>query len=244
MATSRPGLGYPAINPVRDQKSAAAAMSNARQRIEALETALQTTQTTAASAAATSQGQIGALAQQINQLAAIVAAFSNDAAVDTAAYTAGEALSVFQPVVPSSTGRVIGADPNDPAKLAGVLGITITTAALGGQVTVQRRGPVTIVGASFTDQQPVYVDTAGGLTQSPIGIAALLVGVAIDATTLFVIPAQPVLLETGLDAPYEDFLPISFKLAQQTTGAGGDAVLYDNQGAAALTSSGQAIFRA
>lgn len=248
MATSRPGLGYPSIskpNVPRDLSAVALAIDNTRQRIEAIETSIQTLQ--ASTTDATVQQQIAALSKALANLTAIVNAFSTDAAVDTLPYVAGEALSVFQVVVPSSTGRVVLANPNDAARMFGVLGITITNAAAGGTVTVQSSGPVTVPGASFVDQQAVYATTSGGLTQSPVGDTALMVGVAIDSTTLFVIPSRPALLTVGGDSPYEDFMPITLSLAQSLvdSASGGDAVLYDNTGAAALTSStGQAIVRA
>lgn len=216
MATSRPGLGYPAVNtaPSMD-RATAVAIGNARQRLEAIEAAIKAVQITQADTTTTQQ--ITALASSLASITLELASISNDLAIDTVPYIAGEALGVFEAVIPSATGRVVHADPSDPLALYGLIGITISTAALGQTVTVQRRGPVTIVGAHFFDQRAVYAAHDGTLTQTPdYEATALPIGVAIDSTTLFVAPGWPALLGLPIESAVGDtflkYLPVTYSM--------------------------------
>lgn len=220
MATSRTGLGYPAVSTPRvprDLSAVAAAISAARQRIEAIESAISTLQTAATGSTSTQAQQIAAIVAAVAKLILQVQALNNAAAIDTEEFIAGEPLAVFTAVVPSSTGRVVAADPSDPLRMFGLIGVAITTAALGQSVTVQRRGPRTIVGANFEDQRAVYVASDGSLTQTPdYEATALPIGVAIDPTTLFIAPEWPALIDmpirSAVDDAFLQFLPVTYKM--------------------------------
>jgi hypothetical protein len=220
MATSRSGLGYPAVSTPRvpqELTAVAAAINAARQRLEAIESALTALQATATGSTSTQAQQLAALVAAIARLTLQVTALNNAAAIDTTTFIAGEALAVFTAVAPSDIGRVVAANASDPLRMFGLIGVTITTAALGQSVTVQRRGPLTIVGANFIDQRGVYVASNGSLTQTPdYEATALPVGVAIDATTLFIAPEWPALVDMPIRSAVDDaflkFLPVTYAM--------------------------------
>lgn len=221
MATSRSGLGYPAVvtpkAPTRDFTGFATAISNARQRLEAIEAAVITLQATATGSTSTVTQQIAAIVKAVSKLQIQVTALNNAAAIDTTDFIAGEVLATFTAVVPSSTGRVVAADPSDPLRMFGLIGVTKSNAALGGLITVQRRGPITIAGANFDDQRAVYSASDGSLTQTPdYEATALPVGVAIDASTLFIAPEWPALIDlpvrSGVDDAFLKFLPVTYRM--------------------------------
>lgn len=220
MATSRSGLGFPAVSTPRvprEMAAVASAISAARQRLEAIEAALTTLQAAATGSTSTQAQQIAAIVAAVARLTIQVTALNNAAAIDTTDFIAGEALGVFTAVVPSSTGRVVAADPSDPLRMFGLIGVTISTAALGQSVKVQRRGPVSVVGANFEDQRGVYAASDGSLTQTPgYEATALPVGVAIDTTTLFIAPEWPALIDmpirSAVDDAFLQFLPVTYKM--------------------------------
>ena len=108
-------------------------------------------------------------------------------------FTAGEAITVVgQGVVPAADGTVVPADATDPLRSFGLLGLAVNVAGIGADVTVQRRGPFDVPTAAFDVGRAVYIDGASGLTQTPdVFGTALLVGVAISATQVFIAPNKP-----------------------------------------------------
>lgn len=218
MATSRTGLGYPAVPTPRpdDWKGVANSISNARQRIEAIEAAITAAANTATGASASTNDQITALQKQIVSLTQLVANLGNAATIDTTPYIAGEALGLAQGVVSSGGSRVVAADASDPLRMFGLIGITTGAAPVGGSVVVQRRGPFDVVGASFEAGRAVYVGD-GGLTQTPnYEATAIPAGVAISATAIYVAPDWPALrgppIASAVGDTFLKFLPVTYSL--------------------------------
>lgn len=191
-----------------------------RERLGAIETALGTT-TAQAGQTTLQQTQanlaIAQLRQQLNQLQQQIDTLTGDV-FET--FVADAGIAVNAAVFPSSTAGVSQADPNDPQAVFAVLGIATNSASAGGSVRVRKRGPMQIAGAGFSIGRAVYVGPAGTLTQAPsYGSVAIPVGVAIASDYLYVLPDWPALYAEDFDPGFEDFLPVTYGLAQQIVGA-------------------------
>ena len=97
--------------------------------------------------------------------------------------------------VTSINGYVVYADSSDASKLA--IGISMESVEAGDDVTIQIGGKMTVTGAGWTDNLPVYVSTAGVLTQTkPTSGFIQEVGVAIG-TDILLINIQNILIDGG-----------------------------------------------
>jgi hypothetical protein len=110
------------------------------------------------------------------------------------------------------------ADPSDPNRMFGIVGIALNAASPGAAVTVQRRGPLTIPGAVYSAGRAVYA-SLGALTQMPnYEATAVPIGVAITSTALWLAPDWPALLDrpfaSAVDDAYLRYLPITYELAK------------------------------
>lgn len=189
-------FGKPSISdPADASRAVAMAVSNTRQRIEAIEAALNTLTATTQQSSFTQNSNfsasISALSIRLNALADQVAALEAATTDTTKTYIAGEAIGTFEPVVEDSPGTVLVADPTDPVRNKGFVGITVNSATVGQAIEVQTSGTVTIDGAGFTPNELVYVGTSTGghLTQdSSEGNYLLEVGVALSSTILLILP--------------------------------------------------------
>jgi len=105
---------------------------------------------------------------------------------NNATYTASVILSPFQ-VVQTITETTVGiADCSSLSTAIGVVGVTLGSSIIGGIIEVAVDGSsVTDLSWAWTAGLPVYLSTAGGLTQTlqPIPV---IVGYAISATTITV----------------------------------------------------------
>lgn len=207
--------GKPAIQPIKnlDVRAIATAVAAARQRIEQIEASLGST----ASAAQTQSlsTQLSILRNQLTTLQATVAALQQTSATNTVTLVAAETIAQFDPVVYSSATTCVKADPADPSRSFGVIGIATTGASAGSNVVVQFMGVISIPTAAFALSQPVYAGDLG-LTQTPsYEAAAIPVGVAVSATALEVYPGLPVMLSPGWDYSYEKYLAASLRYVEE-----------------------------
>lgn len=222
-------LGSPSITVPNalDVRAIAMAIGNTRQRIEALESAvnaLSSASSTGSSSSGTSTtaAQISALRTLITQLTARVVVLENAAGTDIVTYTASETIAAGQGVIPLPNGSIGVADPSDPTRMFGLLGLALNNASSGSSVQVQRRGFFATTGYSFTIGRAVYV-TFDGLTQTPdYDATALPVGVATDANILFVAPEWPALLtplySSSIENSFTDYLPVTYRALQFLAG--------------------------
>ncbi len=87
------------------------------------------------------------------------------------------------------------ADCGNPADAFAVAGITLQAVASGTTVQVQTYGELTETSWNWLVGQPVYLGTAGQLTQTPPSAAFILVvGIPVTATTLLLDIQQPIIL--------------------------------------------------
>ncbi len=190
-------LGKPAISDPSDAtRSVQGAVSNIRQRIEALEKALQNTTAVAQQSAFTQQSGFSStlanLSVRLNVLAEQLAALSSSSEdSNIVTYLASETLYAFDPVVEIAPGVVALADPTDPTRDNAFVGIVISNVSTGQNVQVQTSGTITLTGYDFTVNDPIYVGIGTGnhLTQDPMdGQYILEVGVALSEDTMLILP--------------------------------------------------------
>lgn len=107
---------------------------------------------------------------------------------------AGETLSALR-VVYELAGAVFALDYRDAEHIDLVVGVTLTAAAQGGAVNIQRSG--TLDDAAWSWQPgPVWLGAAGALTQSPPTDGFdLLIGSAVSATRITLNIQDPIDLE-------------------------------------------------
>jgi predicted RecA/RadA family phage recombinase len=216
MAFGKPSITTPNAMELR---SIAAAVSNARQRIEAIERSLTIVESTAGQSTSGATAQLAALRGQIVLLAERLTVLESAASVDTGSFIAGEAISAGQCVVPLGADTVGVADPNDPLAMFGLIGVATNTVSAGGTVIAQRRGALSMPAEAFAIGRAVYVDSDGGLTQTPgYSATALPIGVAVAATTLFVMADWPALqgpvFASAVGDTYARYLPVTYSMVQ------------------------------
>ena len=218
MATSGSGAtGKPAISDIRnlDLRAVAGAVSNIRQRIEALEGALGVTTSTAQTAAGAANTQLNTILNELSAIDARVTILENIGTTDVAIYTAGETIQVGQGVVGISPSTIGAADPSDPTRMFGLIGLAISSGNAGASIQVQRRGVFLIPGASgFFVGRAAYLDNSGFVTQSPdYEATALPIGVAVSASQIFINPDYPAILQqtysSGFQDSFERYLPLT-----------------------------------
>jgi hypothetical protein len=215
-------LGSPAISEgsAKDLRATIGVLGNIRQRIEALERSLTTVNSVAVASSNTNSTQLNSIRQQIAQILQLIASLQ---AVDDdlVTLTAGETIAFGQGVVPISTTTVGVADPDDPTRMFGVIGLATSTANSGASVAVRRRGLLSIPSAAFLVGRAVYLD-ASGLTQTPdYNVTALPIGVATSTTQLYIAPEWPALLtplssSSGVEEVFESYLPVTYRLLLDT----------------------------
>lgn len=109
-------------------------------------------------------------------------------------YTAAVILGGHRVVYLTSSATLDYADSTNPAHANLVIGITLDAAASGAPVSVQHDGLLIDPSFTFTVGM-VYVGTNGMMTQTPPTSGFLqVVGIAINATTLFVNLQEPIFL--------------------------------------------------
>jgi Uncharacterized conserved protein (DUF2190) len=220
--------GKPAIETPRalDLRMVQNAISNTRQRIEQLERALNTVSSVESFNSLTTQ--VGALRSQLGALSARVKRLEDADTADTVSLTAVGSVTAFSPVVAVGLSSCELADPSDPNRMFGLVGLATNNAASGAAVIVQRRGPLTVPGSAFFIGRAVYA-TVGGLTQTPnYEATALPVGVAITGNAVWIAPDWPALLDrpfaSGVDDAFLRYLPVTYELLQDFFTAGRNRV--------------------
>ena len=111
---------------------------------------------------------------------------------------AGEALGGHRIVVTDDAGRAIHADPGNRSHANRVLGMTTGAAAEGAPVHLVRAFQIEEPTWSWIMEAPVFVGPAGVLTQavpaSPAAVFALIVGMPLTATRLYINVRDPIFL--------------------------------------------------
>lgn len=240
--TGKPAIGTPSR---LDLRSLQLTINNIRERLKALDDAVNASTTEALKQDLLNQ--IGVLRVSLTALSKRVSKLESALSGDTFTMLANEAITVGQPVVAVSSTRCAVADPNDMTEMFALLGVATNTAAAGAEVVIRVFGPMTITGAAWDTGHAVYVGGGGGLTQIPnYEAVSIPVGVAVGPATLFVSPGWPALYDDTFaqaNTPHSGFVPVTYALLQALIAdlSGGDVVLYDNTGRAMLTGDGRAL---
>jgi len=214
-------LGRPAISEgsARDLRSTIAVLGAIRARIQAIESSVGTVSDTAAASSSSNSTQLNALRQQLQSLQSQVDALATQIGNDDVVYAAAETIATAQGVIALSQTTVGAADPSDPLRIFGLIGIALAGASPGQSVTVRRRGIYNVIGASFVPNRAVYA-SAAGLTQTPdYEVTALPVGAALTTTQLYVEPdwpalQTPIFSSSGTEEVYERYMPVTYRLLQ------------------------------
>jgi hypothetical protein len=120
------------------------------------------------------------------------ASWSLGVPVSTVTLLASGAISGHRVVVADATGVAAYADATNPAHSGRVVGITLGAAADGDPVTVAVGGDIEEPSWTWS-AGPLYLGTAGGLTQSaPTSGFVQVLGVALSPTRIVVEPSQPI----------------------------------------------------
>lgn len=223
-------LGKPGIPPIAslELRLVSQAMDAVRQRLESIEKDLggrpSAAQPQGSGASAAVLAELGSLRRDLNALAAVVQGLASGGSGQQPASEAvitvvadGE-VPEFCAVLATGQNVVGVADPNDPGRVHGVFGVSVSWATDGGEVRVRRWGQMEVEGAAFEIGRAVYAAPGGGLTQDPsaYGAVALPVGVAADTELLWVAPGGPILLsELFEDYGRERWLPVSFEVVAE-----------------------------
>jgi hypothetical protein len=212
-------LGTPAIPTPRalELRALQGTINNIRERIEKIESSSAVGATIEQFNNLTTQ--LGALRSQLAALSARVKLLEDAGVSDTVSLTAAETITQYAPVVPVGLSSCEMADPSDPNRMFGVVGIALNAASPGAAVTVQRRGPLTIPGAVYSVGRAVYA-SLGALTQTPnYEATAVPVGVAITSTAFWIAPDWPALLDrpfaSAVDDAYLRYLPVTYSLVKE-----------------------------
>lgn len=211
-----PLVRRPGIADIRtlDVRTVQAAVAAARQRIEAIEAAVNTLQAT--TGASSSAASIATLTAQVAQLTSTVNTLAATASGDRAVYRADNAIEALHAVYATSEDGVSQVNLFDPAALYAPVGVAVLGAAATAQVTVQQAGYLDVPGASFTTGAPVFAGV-DGLTQRPDYTGVVLpLGVAVGATAMWVAPGWPAVQSPGVYSDYELFLPVTLGLVRET----------------------------
>lgn len=219
-------LGVPAIPVVRvvNDRVVQALADAVRERLRQIEVQLGVTTAQAGQSTLTlsqSNSSISNLQSQIVALRAQVNAMEAASNGPIAAYRADAAISTDDVVFGSSATGVSAVDPGDAASVFGVVGIAVSSASAGAQVTVCRSGVHTVSSGTLVVGRAVYAGDGGGLTQTPASLTAVPIGVALSSTTLLVVPGWPALQDATFDTTYQGHMPVSYSLAASMAAAGG-----------------------
>jgi hypothetical protein len=205
--------GRPAINTPRalDLRGIQNAINNIRERLEALDKAVAVD--VSATLGQQLRSEISILRLSLITLTTRVSALETAADGDTITMIADEAISAGDPVVAVSSTRCAVANASDATLMSALIGVATTSAAENATVTIRILGAMTITGAAFDSGRAVYVGDTG-LTQTPnYESAAVPVGVAVGATTLWVSPGWPSLVSiasSSIANPFTDYMPVTY----------------------------------
>lgn len=212
-------LGAPAIGTVRsvEPRELNGIVGSVRQRIEALERLIVTLQNTAAGPNAAAD--IQSLKVQLSQVQQVVNSLSagSSSVAQTETFRASAAVRAGYPVYGSGDGTCAEADPNDKSTIYNVLGVARTGAASGANLSVQREGVLSIVGAAFTPFEPVFLGVDGLSTWPSYTNVSVPVGIALSTTTLYVNPGLPALQYPGVYNDAERHMPVTYQLLEALT---------------------------
>lgn len=157
---------------------------------------------------------------------------------------AGEALSAYEAVYIKSDGKFWLAQADGSAQPT--FGVMIEAAAVGEEKRAQTRGIVTNASWTWTVGEYVYLDdtTPGALTQTIPAAYGEVVGVAISATELYVMPTILALRPYEIAGTFNGILSNSLKLVRLpiTTAFKFPAAMDGSSFYAATRATAQAVF--
>lgn len=94
-----------------------------------------------------------------------------------------------------SSGGLAPGDNNTTAYFNSIVGIALTTTTIGNPVTIQNSGVITYSGWNWSLGQPIFIGSAGVLTQTvPISGFVQTIGVAITAQSFVINISIPILI--------------------------------------------------
>ena len=140
--------------------------------------------------------KLAAMQTQLNSLSQIVNSLL--AGGNIAEYTALTNIAAYTLVYLVSTVGILPVDTNNSSTADRIVGITLSSAASGGQIKVAQIESIVTNSSWGWVLGDVYADGVGGFTQTPPTSGFIcLVGFAVSATSIFVNIGTPTFLPTG-----------------------------------------------
>ena len=207
--------GKPSITPDRESSRAAQiSIQNIRQRIEKIESAVNTLDSSSigsANTVATINSNLSAISARISTLEVQIESASSG---ETFVRVAAEALGTFVAVQEQTDGTVRAIDPTDPERCFYCIGVTESSVPTGGTVTLRRFGKITVASASWNVNYPVYANSDGTLTQNPPDTGTVVpVGIAVNSTDVDIQLQDTVLIDRDDFSIDDKFTPVSRQAA-------------------------------
>ncbi len=117
---------------------------------------------------------------------------------DVTELNAAENLTAYRVVQMSGLGTAQLADRTVLAHIGRVIGITEEAASMGAPVRIRREGFMTVIGWTWTPNQPIFLGANGMLTQTqPTSGVIQVVAVATGTASIFVHIREPLVLPGG-----------------------------------------------
>lgn len=204
-------IGFPAITEPRGADSdIRRAVSNIRQRIEALESELTTASSTAQASSFTSGQTIAGLQARIKALEDAIAGIVNGGSTDPTTITlvAGETIAAGAAVSVAGS-LAVTTIPSDASRAYSCIGVAVAAASSGGSVTVKVFGDLNLGAGSLTAGSPVYVASNGALTHTPTTPVVIDIATATASAGIFVDPRGPA-IGAAFSATYDPFTPVTY----------------------------------
>jgi hypothetical protein len=201
-----------------DLRAIQTAVANIRQRIELLDASAAKTVSAASDQSSSLRTLTAALSSLSRSLQGIQAQIDALTGRNFQATATGGTIPAYRALASAGGSFVALFNPRDPLLSFAPIGISTQQAPSGGAVAVHTFGVLAVPTAAFDPGRAVYVAEDGVLTQSPVyeSVTAFM-GVAIDATTMWVQPGVSALVNEGFSPGFEDFMPASVALVKQLT---------------------------
>lgn len=181
-------------------------------RLGALETSIGATAAQAGQTTLTLSQSNNSISNLASRIAALEAGGASGAT--EVSLRADSAVALYDVVYPTSATGASRVEPTNLETVRSIIGVAENAAAANGTFKARRFGNMTVTGAAFTPGDVVYWGL-DGFTHVPDYVpAAIPVGIATSASSLFVLVGEPAVITHGPYTDLELFLPVTYALVK------------------------------